>query len=271
MTTVNQLNSIINEFRTVLNAYTEATKNDIIALQDKYLPPVASRKLSDFSIITGVKINGATNLGGAVTSNVTYASSCAEMCKNENSCVGALYTDTPKSCQLYSSIPSSITSSYDPSSSFISYNRMAVAGVTGAFLTVNANVMNTLDERLKTLSTTMSGQMGQYSDANTAWNTATLELDAAEKKYIEFENSKIINKDVNSKLHNSRLDVIRTKTKYILFIAALLILLGIYVRDYNFSIFISIILFLMISVYGSTFLGAFLLVLMVLYLVYYAY
>jgi hypothetical protein len=279
MTTANQLNSSINEFHTVLNAYTEATKNNIFALQDKYLTPITTRKPSDFSTITGVKINGATTLGGPVTTNVTSASSCAEMCKDNQGCVGALYTETPKSCQLYSSIPSSsqVSYSYDPSSSFISYNNTKpdFKAILGPFGTVNANVMNTLDQRLNTLlttmSATMSGQTGQYNEANKAWVNATKALDTAEDNYIKFENAKKINKEVNSQLRNSGLDVIRTKTKYILFIAVLLILLAIYVRDFNFSIFICIILFLMISVYGSIFLGAFLLVLIVLYLVYYAY
>lgn len=269
-------NNNINEVSTVLNAYAEASKNNIIALQEKYIETIAARAVNDdFSTITGVKIAGATNLSDSSTTNVTSASSCETLCKNNTSCVGALYTDaTPKSCQLYSSIPLSSTYSYDASSSFISYNSYMtpeIKAIDGSLGTVNANVMNALEERLKTLFDAMSVQINAMGDLNTEWDDATAALDAAKQTHIDFKNEKKINEDVQSQLRNSGLDVIRTKIKYILFIAALLILLAIYIRDFNFSIFVFIILFLMISVYGSIFLGAFLLVLTVLYLVYYAY
>lgn len=270
-------NNNINEVSRVLNAYKEATKNNIVALQEKYIVPIAARTVNDvFSTITGVKITGATNLSNSSTTNVTSASSCETLCKNNTSCVGALYTDTtPKSCQLYSSIPATQGSySYDASSSFISYNNYmtpAMKAMNGSLGTVNANVMNALEERLKLLFNAMSGQITSMGDKHAEWDAATAALDAAKQTHIDFKNEKKINEEVQSQLRNSGLDVIRTKTKYILFIAALLILLAIYFRDFNFSIFVFIILFLMISVYGSIFLGAFLLVLIVLYLVYYAY
>jgi hypothetical protein len=272
---INVFNNNINEFRSVLNAYTEATQNNIIALQDKYLTQITSRDATDFSTITGVRITGASNLVDTSTTNVTSASSCADKCIANPNCVGALYTDaTPKTCQLYSAIPKTSLYTYDASSSFISYEHYMTndyKGLPGALGTVNANVMNALEGRLQTLLTLMNEQIPGIGTSSDVWDTSITRFNTAKDKYKEFENAKNIYEDANSQLQNSGLDVIRTKTKYILFIAALLILLAIYVRDFNFSITVFIILFIMISVYGSIFLGAFLLVLIVLYLVYYAY
>jgi hypothetical protein len=277
MTDATAFNNNINAFNIALNAYAEATKNNIIALQDKYIETITSRNLvDDLSTITGVKITGATNLPNSLTTNVNVTSaSCQETCKNNSSCVGALYTNsTQNSCQLYSSIPPNSVYSYDASSSFISYNHYMPShfkDAKGSLATVNARIMNALEERLTTLLQDMARQISGSGFSTAAWDTAIINLNTAKTKHLEFENAKKINEDANSQLQNSGLDVIRTKTKYILFIAALLILLAIYVRDFNFSITVFIILFIMISVYGSIFLGAFLLVLIVLYLVYYAY
>ncbi len=161
-------NNDINAFNIVLNAYAEASKNNIIALQNKYIKPINSRNLDDdLSIITGVKITGATNLPNSLTSdiNVTTAS-CETLCKNNTSCVGALYTSSSRpSCQLYQSIPmsSSVVYSYDASSSFISYNNYMpddFKGATGSLATVNARIMNALEERLKSLQRTMDNKIG---------------------------------------------------------------------------------------------------------------
>jgi hypothetical protein len=268
-----------NTFHNVLNAYTEATKNNIITLQDKYsITPITSRNLSDFSKITGVSISGATALGDKMTDQDMTVSSCASRCMDNTGCVGALYTEGTNSntCQLYSSIPlSNATSySYNDKSTFISYNHYLQSGyrdvsdITGI---VNGNVMNTLDNELRTLYSNLNTKMGVIGSSQTQWNAATTGLQTTKDKIATAENKKKLNQDVNSQLSNSRLNVIKTKTMYILFIALLLITLAIYVRDFNFSIFISIILFLMISVYGSIFLGAFLLLVIVLYLVYYAH
>jgi hypothetical protein len=285
MTSIADLTNKINEANIVLNAYREATQNNIIALQEKYIVPIAVRTVNDdFSTITGVKITGATNLPNSLTSGINVtAASCENSCKSDINCVGALYTN--ETCQLYSSIPVTKASySYDASYSFISYNSYMTAGIkaidhspttntlaANSLRTVNANVMNALEDRLKFLHGAISADIRTIGDTNTAWDNANTDLDAAKQMQINFKNEEKKNEDVQSQLRNSGLDVTRTKTKYILFIAALLILLTIYIRDFNFSIVVFIILFLMISVYGSIFLGAFLLVLIVLYLVYYAY
>ena len=271
--TTTQFNNNIDRFHIVLNAYTEATQNNIIALQDKYLTPIATHGQSDFSTITGVKIAGATNLAnGLITDNDMTASSCKNICADNAGCNGALYTKSPKSCQLYSSIPLTSAYTYDNGSAFISYEHYMTPeyrGVKGATGTVNAKIMDALETELKIISNVLPEQMS--SNYQTDWNNAITKLGSAKTYNVDFENEKKINQDIKAQLHNSSLNVIQTKSKYILFIALLLILLAVYIRDFNFSITVFIILFLMISVYGSIFLGAFLLVLIVLYLVYYAY
>lgn len=267
-----------SKFNNLLNAYSEAIKNNIISLQDFYSPPTSTqRTINDFSILTGIKFVGGKTLGSAVTNATNTVNDCAAACFNDAGCAGALYTDDlltkTKTCQKYESLPAT-GYIYDEPSNTIIYTRhgSTVAPGVGADPknTINYNIKNKLETELNTLRASIGENIKTVSTDND-WVTAMTNLDAATLKHTEFENAKKINKDANSQLQNSGLDVIRTKTKYILFIAALLILLVIYVRDFNFSIAVFIILFLMISVYGSIFLGAFLLVVIVLYLVYYAY
>ena len=276
-------NTYITVFHNVLNAYAEATKNNIITLQDKYAKPpttmpITTHDPTDFSVITGIKIIGANPLTNGLTSNNNMTVSlCADKCIANVGCVGALYTDGTDSntCQLYSEMPlSNVNYLYDASSSFILNNHYLPTGsngITGATGTINSIVMNALDVKLTIVNNDLKRTIPKIDTLQTNWNKSKDNLNVAKTAIANAAEDKKNNQDVKSQLYNSGLDVIKTKTKYILFIAVLLIVLAIYVRDFNFSIFIYIILFLMISVYGSIFLGAFLLLVIVLYLVYYAY
>jgi hypothetical protein len=264
-----------SKFNNLLNAYSEAIKNNIISLRDYYTTVSTQRTINDFSILTGIKFVGGTTLGQAITNNMNTVNDCATACFQDTGCAGALYTDVSqtKTCQKYSSLPATgyLADASNDTIIYTHYGSTRAPGVVaGPTNTINYNIKNNLETELNTLTTSIGNNIRTVSTDN-AWATAMTNLDSATERHTEFENAKKINKDAKSQLQNSGLDVIRTKTKYILFIAALLILLAIYVRDFNFSITVFIILFLMISVYGSIFLGAFLLVLIVLYLVYYAY
>ena len=221
-------NTYITEFHNVLNAYTEATKNHIITLQDKYADPptTITRNPTDFSVITGIKIIGANSLTDGLTSdNNMTVSSCAGSCIANAGCVGALYTDGTgsKTCQLYSSIPLSSTYTYDASSSFILNNHYLPTGsneITGAIGTINSKVMNALDAKLTTLNNILSNKMPPFDTLQTNWNTSKDNLNVAKTAIENAAEEKKLNQDVKSQLYNSGLDIIKTKTRYILFIAA---------------------------------------------------
>lgn len=256
----------INEFNIVLNAYTEAIKNNIINLQDKYLSPNVTRNASDFSTISGITFADGTPLNDPIAAANNNA--CVNACSANSSCVGAAYKN--ESCQMYSVLPQTNNNySYDASSSLILYNRSSSDTVdrTNA---INSNVTAALQTRLNSLLDTLTRDLSG-NNMNAEWNAAISNLNTANVALINDEEQKKNNQELDTQLYNSGLNIIQTKTKYILFIVALLILSAIYVRDFKFSIFIFIVLFLTISVYGSIFLGAFLLLVIVLYLVYYAY
>lgn len=271
------INEDKSNFTRLMYAYEEAVKNNIISLQDFYSPTTSTQRgINDFSILTGIKVIGGTPLGQATANNddTNTVNNCATDCLNTPTCVGALYTNglQTKTCQKYTSLPATGYVS-DASSSTIIYNRYGstlASDRTTSRDTINYNIKTKLEDQLKTLGQSIGDKI-KNNPRNNSWSEAIAKLDVAKVKYLEFENAKKINQQANSQLQNSGLNVIKAKTIYILFIAALLILSAIYVRDFNFSITIFIILFIMISVYGSIFLGAFLLVVIVLYLVYYAY
>jgi hypothetical protein len=265
------------KFSRLISAYEEAVKNNIISIETQ--PPSSNRALSDFSTLIGIKFTGGTTLGNPIAATNTV-SACLQACHANNACNGALYEENllVKKCQLYSELPKTGTSYvYDTSSNTIIYNSYGSI-IPPVVLPAKPSFKDTLNYKIKIQLEDQLTALGLQTNANIVkmtpdnrWSVAIDGLDDAHAEYLNFQNEKKINEDIKSKLRNSGLDVIKTKTKYILFIVLLLILSAIYVRDFNFSITVFIILFLMISVYGSIFLGAFLLVLIVLYLVYYAY
>ncbi len=263
----------INDANFALNAYTETVKNIIINLKDQYLAPTVTRNITDFSTISGVTFSGGTALGNP--SSGIDKEMCSNKCFANSSCVGASYQNG--SCQLYSVLPETAARyDYNANHSVILYNRSSTANAA-TNKQITDNITTTLETKLDALlgKKNVVGELKTSFDSepypSDDWKKAMRELNDATQTLADAEDNKKMNKDVQSQLYNSGLQVIQSKTKYILFIVVFLLLLAFYVRDFNFSIFISIILFLIISVYGSIFLGAFLIVVIVLYLVYYAY
>jgi hypothetical protein len=249
----------INDATFALNAYSEAVKNKIINLQHTHIAPITGRNVTDLYTIPGISFIGGNKLGNS--SAAVDNAMCVNTCFANSSCVGASYKNDQ--CQMYQALPD-VGYSYDATSSLILYNR-----------SFNNQIITALQSKLDALFGTknVDGALKTsfVSQSSSGWDDAIDNLNDAKQTIADAEENKKMNKDVNLQLYNSGLHVIQTKTKYILFIVVFLLLLAFYVRDFNFSIFICIILFLIISVYGSIFLGAFLLVVIVLYLVYYAY
>ena len=284
MSNTNNENKI--KFTRLISAYEEAVQNNIISIETQ--PPLSNRTLDDFTKLLGIKFTGGTTLGTAITANddTNTVDTCLQACIANNGCNGALYeeklqwtlqgtlqgTSLKKKCQLYSVLPQTGDNyQYDASSNTIIYDNYGsnIAPAKPSFKdTLNYKIKTQLEDQLNALGEVINGTIITIPDS---LSLAITNLGDANKVHAEFEDAKKNNQDIKAQLHNSGLDVIKAKAIYILFIAVLLILLAIYIRDFNFSIIIFIILFLMISVYGSIFLGAFLLVLIVLYLVYYAY
>lgn len=263
-----------NKLEMALNAYAEAAQNNIISLKDAYTPTPITRNQNDFSILTGVTFTGGTQItNGVITNDNNTVDICANTCFAKTGCVGALYTDYNKTCAMYSNIPNASSSySFDPSSNLIMYNHsggssppVTMANVTNA---TNYNIQNYLKNQLVFLNAAIHG--GIYTiGGDTSWSDAITKLDNASATLERAEYEKQHNKDIKAKLHNSGLNVTQSKTMYILFIVALLILLAAYIRNSTFTMAIFITLILIISVYGSIFLGAFILLIIALYGFYY--
>lgn len=270
-----------NKLEMALNAYTEASQNNIITLKDAYTPTIITRNQSDFSILTGVKFTGGGQLtnNGVIINDDNTVDICANTCFAKSSCVGALYTDYNKTCAMYSTLPNASSSySFDPSSNLIIYNHygglMPPVTKDKVINTTNYKIQDYLKNQLVILNAAIHGGTPTHGSiytigGGTSWTDAITKLDDATASLERAEDEQRISRDIKAKLHNSGLNVTQSKTMYILFIVALLILLALYIRNVTFTIAIFIALILIISVHGSIFLGVFILLIIALYGFYY--